>query len=136
MPLLSTKSVSPASLANNGPKATWTSDELDGYSVHDLQFVLGGTFTKAMISAIQIKVAGKIILDGVTGTQLDNMNDWDTNVADGAANLYWHFGDPMATSYYDKHVGDLDLSVVKDKAGGKANMEVTVTYTGATSPTL
>jgi hypothetical protein len=134
--LQTSRPVTPAALANAG-KATWTTDEFDGLSIHCLQLVLGGTaFTKAMITNIQLKIGGKVVIDSLTGTQLDQMNFWETNIQDGATYLHINFGSPSASNYYGKHSGDLDLSVIKGPKGTKANLELNITYAGATAPTL
>lgn len=137
MARLQTRSPNGGAALGAAGKATWSTDELDGRSVHAITMVLGGTaFTKAMISAIQLKVGGKVLFDSITGPQLDQMNLWDTGAQEDAAHLTWWFGEPGAANYYGKHVGDLDLSVIKGKGNSKAQLELNVTYAGATAPTL
>lgn len=111
--------------------------ELPGAGVHALRFVLGGTaFTKAMISNIEIKVGDRIICDySNTGTQLDSINTW-RGQPDTANYLSFYFGSPEFVDFHDKHVGDLDLSVLRNKDGSQATIAIRINIVGATAPTL
>lgn len=111
--------------------------ELPGAGLHALRFVLGGTaFTKAMIANIEIKVGDRTLCDySITGTQLDNINTW-RNQPDMANYLSFYFGSPEFVDFHDKHVGDLDFSVLRNKDGSQATLAIRINIVGATAPTL
>lgn len=111
-------------------QATLVTDELLDRSVHALVFEMGGTtFTKAQLSSIRVRLDGKDILPGISGTQLQELNDYD-GLPDDAGYLYWFFGDPTAQTIRGQHLGDLDLSIYRKP------LEVQVQIAGATAPTL
>ena len=111
--------------------------ELPGAGLHALRFVLGGTtFTKAMIANLEIKIGERTLCDySITGTQLDNINTWRGR-ADTANYLSFYFGSPEFVDFHDKHVGDLDLSVLRNKDGSQATLAIRANISGATAPTL
>lgn len=111
--------------------------ELPGAGLHALRFVLGGTaFTKAMISNIEIKVGERTLCDySNTGMQLDDINTW-RGQPDTADYLSFYFGSPEFVDFHDRHVGDLDLSVLRNKDGSQATLAIRINIVGATAPTL
>lgn len=110
--------------------ATLTTDELLGKSVHALVFELGGTsLTKAMLTAINIRLNGKDIVPVITGTNLQLLNSYDGLPSD-AAYLWYFFGEPTAQTIKGQHLGDLDLSIYTKP------LEIRVSIAGATAPTL
>lgn len=110
--------------------ATLVTDELVGKSVHALIFELGGTaLTKAMMTAINVRMNGKDIVPVITGTNLQLLNSYDGLPSD-AAYLWYFFGDPTAQTIKGQHLGDLDLSIYSKP------LEIRVTIAGATAPTL
>lgn len=117
--------------------ATLATGELAGQGLHALHFVLGGTaFTKAMIPNIEIKVGSRTLVDySMSATQLDNINTWRGAPSD-ATHLSVYFGSPEMHDFHDKHVTDLDLSVLRNKDGTPATLAIRVSIAGATAPTL
>lgn len=110
--------------------ATMSTRELAGRSVHGLAFKLGGTtFNKSHISNVRVGLDGKDIINGITGAQLQDLNDY-AGLADTTNYLFVWFGDPTARTVRGQHMGDLDLSVY-DRA-----LEIEVTIGAATAPTL
>ncbi len=110
--------------------ATLATDQLRGMSVHGLMFKLGGTaFVKSDIDRLRVGANGKNFVEGITGTQLQTLNDHD-GFADTTNYLFWWFGDPNARTIRGQHLGDLDMSL---HAGP---LEVEVEIGGATAPTL
>lgn len=109
--------------------AAMATDQLRGMSVHGLIFVQGGTFTKAHLTRVRIGAGGKNFVNDITGTQLQDLNDYD-GFADTTSYLFHWFGDPTARTIRGQHLGDLDLSV---HAGP---LEIEATIGAATSPTL
>jgi hypothetical protein len=117
----------PAVAANS--VAAMATDQLRGRSVHGIIFKQGGTFTKAHMTRIRIGAGGKNFLNDITGTQLQDANDYD-GFADSTGYVFHWFGDPSARTIRGQHLGDLDLSL---HAGP---LEIEVTIGAATSPTL
>ena len=110
--------------------STLTTDELIDQSLHAIVLERGGTaFTNAHIDNIRVRVDGKDIVNGVTGAQLVDMNEYDglTDVTDYTV-LF--FGDPTAKTFRGQHLGDIDFSVYRKP------IEIEVTIGGATAPTL
>lgn len=111
-------------------QATLVTDELLGRSVHALLFVLGGTtFTKAMMTGVNVRLGGKDIIPVISATNLQKLNTYDGLPSD-AAYLYYFFGDPTAQTIRGQHLGDLDMSIYDD------TLEIKVDIAGATAPTL
>lgn len=111
--------------------------ELPGAGLHALHFVLGGgAFTKAMIQNVEIKVGDRTLCDySTTATQLDDINTWRGR-PDTASYLSFYFGAPEMVDFHDKHVSDLDLSVLRNKDGSQATLAIRMNIVGATTPSL
>lgn len=111
-------------------QATLVTDELLDRSVHAIAFKLGGgAFTKAMISALSIRLDGKDIVPVITGTNLQKLNSYD-GLPNDAAYLWYFFGDPTSQTIRGQHLGDLDLSIYRKP------LELRLEIAGATTPTL
>ena len=111
--------------------STLSLDELRGSSIHGIILEQGGTsFTKAHMTEIKISIGGKSVISGISGDQLQDINDYDGLSATSDYVAFW-FGDPTARTVFGQHLTDLDLSYY-DKAS--AVLEVTVG--AATAPTL
>jgi hypothetical protein len=110
--------------------AAMATDQLRGLSVHGLIFEQGGTtFTKAHLTKLRVGAGGKNFINDITGTQLQDLNDYD-GFSDPTNYVMVWFGDPSARTIRGQHLGDLDLSV---HAGP---LEIEATIGGATAPTL
>lgn len=116
------------SVTANGT-ATLVTDELRGKSVHAIIFEQGGTFTKAQMTNIRLRLNGKDIIQGINGAQLQDVNDYEgfEEVSSYAA---YFFGDPKARTTKGQHFGDLDCSIYDN------SFEIEVEIGAATSPTL
>lgn len=110
-------------------RATLVTDELLDTSVHALIFEMGGTFTKAQMTNIRIRHGGKDLVQGISGDQLQDLNDYD-GLPDVTNYLVYFFGDPTARTARGEHMGDLDLSIYREP------LEIEVDIGGATTPTL
>lgn len=108
---------------------TLSTSQLQDRSVHALVFEQGGTFTKAQMEDIRLRLDGKNILGGFTGQNIQDLNDYD-GLPDESNYLVYFFGDPTATTFRGQHLGDLDLSIYRKP------LEVQVDIGAATSPTL
>lgn len=115
--------------------ASLSTQELNGYSVHALRFVLGGGNTKANITRLQVRVNKKSIIDHITGTQYQNINTWK-NAGNVATDLAFFFGNPDAVTYRGQHLTDLDLSNIKDPSGAAASLEIQADLGAGVAPTL
>ena len=116
-------------VAANG-RATLVTNQLDGMSLHGLLFKQGGTtFTKAHMTNVKIRAFQKDFVNTITGTQLQDLNDYDG--LPGVTSYVAHFfGDPLARTIRGQHLGDLDFSV------HKGSLEIAVDIGAATAPTL
>ncbi|MEZ0147781.1 MAG: major capsid protein P2 [Candidatus Reddybacter sp.] len=111
--------------------STLSLDELRGNSIHGIILEQGGTtFTKAHMTEIKLSVGGKSIIHGITGAQLQDLNDYDGLSATADYVGIW-FGDPTARTIFGQHLTDLDLSYYD-----QASAVLEVTIGGATAPTL
>lgn len=118
----------PAVSANG--RSTLVTDQLRGYSLHGLVFERGGTaFTNAHMSNIRLRLDGKDVVNGITGAQLVDINEYEgqTDVTN-YTNLF--LGDPTARTIRGQHWGDLDLSMYQKP------LEIEVDVGAATAPTL
>lgn len=105
--------------------------KLLGTVLEKLTLTLGGTtFTKAMITLIQLKANGKVIWE-TDGTKLDASNLYNGGVAD-ATILKLDFYDRKAITANARQAGAIDLSI----ASGIKNLRIELTISGATAPTL
>ena len=111
--------------------ATLVTNELAGRSVHGLIFELGGTtYTRANLDNIKVRAGQKDLLEGITGAQLQDLNDYNGYNSD-AAYVAHFFGDPTARTIRGQHLGDLDLDIY-----GNDPLQIEVKNDGATAPTL
>ena len=111
--------------------ATLSLDELRGSSVHGVLLQLGGTsFTRAHIDAITLTIGGKAIIPGISGADMQDINDYEGLSNDAGFLMLW-FGDPTLEGMRGEHVGDLDLDYYD-----QASAVLEVSIAGATAPTL
>lgn len=104
-----------------------------GTTLECINLNLGGTFTKAMITLIQLKANGKVIFE-TTGANLDASENFKNYASADATKLSINFmenyrGVKTVNAF---HAGAWDLS----QGSGITNLRLEVTITGATSPTL
>lgn len=114
-----------------GQKASLSTTELDNYCVHALHLQLGGaTLTgaggKAKLTNLYIKLAGKPILNNMSGTERQSINT-ENKLPDNATELSIYFGNPEMKNYHDVHAGDWDLSVIKGANGKAASLDLQFT---------
>lgn len=111
-------------------RSTLVTDELMDKSVHALIFERGGTaFTDAHISNLRLRLDGKDIVNGITGAQLVDLNEYD-GITTVTNYTMFFFGDPTARTMRGQHLGDLDCSIYRKP------LEIEVDIGGATAPTL
>lgn len=110
--------------ANNTATATIT----PGRSIESYRLKLGGTFTKAQITLLRVKVNAKTVVE-ISGDQLDKINTFKGKAA-SATYLDLDLADFSLNNEFDRHVGTWDTS------RGVANITVEATIGAATSPTL
>jgi hypothetical protein len=109
--------------------ATCDLNGLLGYTIERLILQLGGTsFTKSMITSIQLKANGKIIYDS-TGPRLDTRNQY-RGITANAGFLTIDFAEIRAKTELGQNLGCLDTTM------GLSNLKLEVTISGATAPTL
>lgn len=101
-----------------------------GNVVERIILELGGTFTKAMITALRVRLNGKVVFGPVSGTDLDLIQRYCLLVND-ANRLTIDFTEPVARSIQGQLMGAVDTN-----AGGVTDFTVEVDIAGATSPTL
>lgn len=101
-----------------------------GSVLEKLTFVLGGTFTKAMITKIELKANSKTIID-TDGSKLDASKLYLGGASD-ATILTLDLMDRKAVTVNARQAGTLDLSA----KSGITQLRLEVTIAGATSPTL
>jgi hypothetical protein len=101
-----------------------------GQVIEKITLTLGGTFTRSMITLIQLKANGKIIWES-TGARLNASNLYNGQT-DDATILKIDFMDRKAVTVNARQAGAIDLSA----ASGVTNLRLEVTISGATSPTL
>ncbi len=89
---------------------------------------LGGTFTKAMITRVTLKLNGKIFYD-VSGTNLDKLNDYKAMGLD-ADTLCIDFIEDKAKTIGGQYIGAIGT------LQGVTSLICEVTIAGATAPTL
>ena len=104
-------------------------NNLMGYSIEKLILQLGGTsLTKAMLTSLQLKANGKIILDS-DGSKMDARMAYRGRTAD-ATMLEIDFLENTSRSKLGLLGGSLDTTL------GVKNLRLEVTISGATAPTL
>lgn len=102
-----------------------------GTVLEKITLQLGGTtFTKAMVTKIELKANGKVIFE-TDGSKLDASNLYNGGVAD-VAFLKMDFMDRKANTVNARQAGAIDLSA----GSGIASLRLEVTIAGATAPTL
>lgn len=99
-----------------------------GMSYNKIILALGGTFTKAMITDIKVRLNGKVIFQN-TGARLDLQNQY-RGLAANAGFLTIDFTEPRAKIMADQYLGNINT------AQGVSSLTLEVTIAGATSPTL
>ncbi len=103
-----------------------------GTTLECINLSLGGTtFTKAMITLIQLKANGKVIFE-TTGTNLDLSENFKGYATADATKLSINFMEPKAKTVNAFQSGAIDLS----PESGITNLRLEVTIAGATAPTL
>ena len=101
-----------------------------GTVLEKITLVLGGTFTRAMITKIELKANGKVIFE-TDGTKLEASNVYGGATTDVTI-LKLDFMDRKAITVNARQAGAIDLSV----GSGITQLRMEVTISGATSPTL
>jgi len=99
-----------------------------GMSYNRIILALGGTFTKAMITNIKVRVNGKVVVEN-TGSRLDLINQF-RGLAAAATYLSIDFTEPRAKDMAEEYLGNINT------AQGVSSLTMEVTIAGATSPTL
>ena len=103
-----------------------------GTTLECLNLALGGTtFTKAMMTLIQLKANGKVIFE-TSGTNLDLSENYKNYATADATKLSINFMEPKAKTPNAFQSGAIDLS----PDSGITNLRLEVTIAGATAPTL
>ncbi|WP_288254046.1 major capsid protein P2 [uncultured Hydrogenophaga sp.] len=105
-------------------------NKLLGTVLEKITLTLGGTFTRSMITALQLKANGKVIWE-TSGARLDLVNMYNGGSADVTI-LKLDFMDRRAVTVNARQAGALDLSA----ASGITQLRMEVTIAGATNPTL
>lgn len=110
--------------------STLVTDQLLDRSVHAIILERGGTtFTNAHVANVRLRVDGKDLVNGITGAQLVDINEYD-GLTDVTNYTCFFFGDPAARTIRGQHLGDLDLGVYRKP------LEIEVLLGAATAPTL
>lgn len=110
-------------------RATLVTDQLIDRSVHALIVERGGTtFTNAHLSNLRVRLDGKDLVNGITGAQLVDFNEYD-GLTDVTNYTMYFFGDPAARTIRGQHLGDLDCSIYRKP------IEIELDIGAATAPT-
>ncbi len=104
--------------------------KLLGSVLEKMTLTLGGTFTKAEITKIELKANGKVIFE-TDGNKLDATNLYNGGVSDVTI-LKIDFMDRKAITANARQAGAIDLSI----GSGIKSLRMEVSIAGATSPTL
>lgn len=100
-----------------------------GMSYNRIALALGGgSFTKAMITDIKVRLNGKVIFQN-TGARLDLINTYRKRAVN-AGFLVIDFTEPDAKDMSEEYLGNLNT------AQGVSSLTMEVTIAGATTPTL
>jgi len=105
-------------------------NKLLGSVLEKMTFTLGGTFTKSMITKIELKANGKVLVE-TDGSKLDASNLYMGATAD-ATILKLDFMDRKAISANARQAGAIDLS----PKSGITSLRLEITIAGATNPTI
>lgn len=116
-------------VANSGV-AICDLSKLLGSVLEKITLTLGGTFTKSMITKLELKANGKVIYES-NGSRLDAYNMYLKGSADATV-LKMDFMDRAAITPNARQVGSIDLSL----GSGISSLRLEITISGATSPTL
>lgn len=116
-------------VANSGV-AICDLNKLLGGVLEKVTLTLGGTFTKSMLTKLELKANGKVIWES-SGSRVDASNKYlgDTSAA---TSLKIDFYDRKAVTPNARQAGTIDLSV----GSGITSLRLEATIAGATSPTL
>jgi hypothetical protein len=106
-------------------------NNLLGSTLECLNLTLGGTFTKANITLIQLKANGKVIWES-TGSRDDSTEAYKNYAALTASILHINFMEQKARTVNAFQAGAIDLS----PKSGITSLRLEVTTSGATNPTL
>lgn len=115
---------------NQGANGIMTCDlkNLMGYSIDRIVLSLGGTFTKAQITGLQIKANAKIIFDD-SGSNIDTRMKY-RGIFDAAGFLSLDFSEIRSKTIVGQQLGSLDTTF------GIGQLSIEATVAGATAPTL
>lgn len=105
-------------------------NKLLGTVLEKLTLTLGGTFTRSMITLIQLKLNSKIVWE-TDGAKLESSNIYNGSTTDVTL-LKLDFMDRKALTVNARQAGAIDLSA----GSGISSVRLEVTISGATSPTL
>lgn len=110
--------------------STLVTDRLIDRSIHALIFQRGGTtFNNAHMSNIRVRLDGKDVVNGITGSQLVDINEYE-GLTDVTNYTVLPFGDMAARTIRGQHLGDIDCSIYRKP------LEIEVNIGSATAPTL
>ena len=105
-------------------------NKLLGTVLEKLTLTMGGTFTRSMITLIQLKANGKVIYE-TDGTKLDARAVYNGHTSDVTI-VTLDFMDRRAVTVNARQAGTFDLS----SKSGITSLRLEVTISGATTPTL
>lgn len=105
-------------------------NKLLGTVLEKMVLTLGGTFTRAMITKVELKANGKTIFE-TDGARLDSRMVYNGHTTDVTI-LSLDFMDRRAVTVNARQAGAIDLSA----KSGITSLRLEVTISGATSPTL
>lgn len=109
--------------------ATLDLSNLLGYAIERLILNLGGTtFTKAMMTSIQLKANGKVIFDS-TGSRVDARNQY-RGITANANFLTLDFAEIRSKTELGQNLGAIDTTA------GITSLKLEIQISGATAPTL
>jgi len=109
--------------------ATLDLSNLLGYTIERLILNLGGTtFTKAMMTSIQLKANGKVVFDS-TGARIDARQQY-RGITANASFLTLDFAEIRSKTELGQNIGAIDTTA------GITSLKLEVQITGATAPTL
>lgn len=119
----------PFNNVNASGTATVDLSNLLGYTIERIFLNLGGTsFTKSMITGIQIKANGKVVWDS-TGPRTDTRNQY-RGITANANFLTIDFAEIRAKTELGQNIGCIDTTQ------GISSLKMELTIAGATAPTL
>jgi hypothetical protein len=109
--------------------ATLDLSNLLGYTIERLILNLGGTtFTKAMMTSIQLKANGKVVFD-TTGARVDARQQY-RGITANANFLTLDFAEIRSKTELGQNIGAIDTTA------GINSLKLEIQITGATAPTL